>query len=262
MGVADGPLSGVDTHQLLIAVAVGAVVGLASGAFGKGGSALATPLLAAFGIPPIIAVASPLPATIPATAIAGRAYARAGMFDWRVIRIGIVVGLPLTAAGALLTRWVPGEPLVLGSELLVLALAVRMLVRPQSAMVSDTEPMPEAPRTRVVATVAAVAFVSGLLANSGGFLLAPLFVAVLQMPLKRALGTSLGISLALAIPGTIVHAALGHIHWPLTLAFGVASVPFARLGAHLSMRANARGLARTYGIALALAATFALVATH
>ena len=92
-----------------------------------------------------------------------------------------------------------------------------------------------------MATVAAVAFVSGLLANSGGFLLAPLFVALLHMPLKRALGTSLGISLALAIPGTIVHAALGHIHWPLTIAFGIASVPFARLGAHLSMRASARG---------------------
>ncbi len=255
-------MDGVDPHQLLIALAVGALVGLASGAFGKGGSALATPLLAAFGIPPIIAVASPLPATIPATAIAGRTYARAGMFDWRVVRIGVIVGLPLTAAGALLTRWVPGEPLVLGSELLVLALALRMLLRSQTTEAPETVPAPEPPLPRVVGTVAAVAFVSGLLANSGGFLLAPLFVAVLHMPLKRALGTSLGISLALAIPGTIVHAALGHIDWSLTIAFGIASVPFARLGAHLSMRASARGLARTYGIALALASTFALVATH
>ncbi len=186
MGDRPGPLSAVHTHQLLIAVAVGAVVGLASGAFGKGGSALATPLLAAFGIPPIVAVASPLPATIPATAIAGRAYARAGKFDWRVVRIGIVVGLPLTAAGALLTRWVPGEPLVLGSELLVLALALRMLLRPQTNEAPATESMNAPPLPRVVATVAAVAFVSGLLANSGGFLLAPLFVAVLHMPLKRA----------------------------------------------------------------------------
>ena len=117
---------------------------------------------------------------------------------------------------------------MLGSELLVLALALRMLLRPLTTEEPAVESLPKPSRLRVVGTVAAVAFASGLLANSGGFLLAPLFVAVLHMPLKRALGTSLGISLALAIPGTIVHAALGHVHWPLTIAFGIASVPFRR----------------------------------
>ena len=48
-------------------VVVGAVVGFLGGLFGKGGSAIATPLLAAAGVPPIIAVASPLPATVPGT---------------------------------------------------------------------------------------------------------------------------------------------------------------------------------------------------
>jgi uncharacterized protein len=254
-----GSLVGVDPHQLLIAAAVGAVVGLASGAFGTGGSALATPLLAAAGIPPIVAVASPLPASIPSTAIAGRAYARAGMRDRSLVGVGIAVGLPFTAAGALLTRWIPGAPLVAASGVLVLVLAVRMLVQPVAAH-EDVAPDAAQPnRTLVVALVAAVAFVSGLLANAGGFLLAPVFVGVLHLPLKRALGSSLGIALALAIPATIVHALLGHIVWPLTIAFGVASVPFARLGAHLSLRADTVRLARTYGAVLLATATSALV---
>ena len=54
--------------ETLIAVAlIGAFVGFLGGLFGKGGSAIATPLLALVGIPPIVALASPLPATIPST---------------------------------------------------------------------------------------------------------------------------------------------------------------------------------------------------
>jgi uncharacterized membrane protein YfcA len=48
-----------------IAIAlIGAAVGFLGGLFGKGGAAVATPLLAAVGVPAIVAVASPLPATV------------------------------------------------------------------------------------------------------------------------------------------------------------------------------------------------------
>ena len=48
-------------HWLPI-LAIGAGVGFLGGLFGKGGSAIATPMLAAVGVPPIVAVAAPLPA--------------------------------------------------------------------------------------------------------------------------------------------------------------------------------------------------------
>ena len=82
-------------------VLIGAVVGFLGGMFGKGGSALATPLLAAIGVPPIVAVASPLPATIPSTLVAYRQYRRLGIGDPEVIRWSIVVGIPATVVGAL-----------------------------------------------------------------------------------------------------------------------------------------------------------------
>ena len=62
------------TVQWLAIIAIGAGVGFLGGLFGKGGSAIATPLLAAIGVPPIVAVASPLPATIPSTLVAYRRY--------------------------------------------------------------------------------------------------------------------------------------------------------------------------------------------
>ena len=65
--------------QWLAIVLIGAGVGFAGGLFGKGGSAIATPLLAAIGLKPIVAVASPLPATIPGTLVAYRHYRRMGL---------------------------------------------------------------------------------------------------------------------------------------------------------------------------------------
>ena len=71
----------VDLQVLLGALLIGAGVGFLSGAFGKGGSAVSTPLLHALGVPAIVAIASPLPATIPSTLLASRGYARAGHVD-------------------------------------------------------------------------------------------------------------------------------------------------------------------------------------
>src|SRR5258705_11638295 len=79
----------VDPQILLGALVIGAGVGFLSGAFGKGGSALSTPLLHLLGVPAIVAIASPLPATIPATLLAGRRYARAGHIDRRARRVWV-----------------------------------------------------------------------------------------------------------------------------------------------------------------------------
>ena len=236
---------------------IGAGIGLLSGAFGKGGSALATPLLHLIGVPAIIAVASPLPATVPSTLLASRTYAREGHVDGRVLRLAIFAGVPATIVGALCTRWIPGGSLVLVTDVIVLALGIRVLLRAHDAA-------PDAPQvvcsaTRVCIVLALVGLLSGLLGNSGGFLLAPLFMTVLQMPLRRALGTSLAVSALIAVPGTIVHATLGHIDWSLTLAFGLASVPFAIFGARLAMQMRERALTLSYGFGLSALAGGLLV---
>jgi hypothetical protein len=71
------------------------------------------------------------------------------------------------------------------------------------------------------------------------------------MPIRRALGTSLALATALAVPGTIVHAWLGHIDWTLALVFGLGAVPFATFGATMAMRIRERSLSVAYGIGIA-----------
>ncbi len=244
--------------ETMAAVAlIGAFVGFLGGLFGKGGSAIATPLLALIGIPPIVALASPLPATVPSTLAASYVYWRERLIDWKVFRWCLAIGVPATALGAYATRWIAGDALVLATEVVVTALGVRFLLRPGDPHEVVAEPTGY--RTRLVVVAAGVGVLSGLLANGGGFLLAPLFVVVLRLSLKQSFATSLAVAAVLAIPGTIVHAALGHIDWSVVAVFAATSIPFSYFGAHTALRTNPVHLERVYGAGLALLGSTLLV---
>src|SRR3954470_461354 len=121
-----------DLQLLALTMLIGAGAGFCSGAFGAGGSALPTPLLALVGVPPTMAVASPLPATIPTAFNGARQYLRNGHVDFRVVRIGLVAGIPLAVVGAECTRWIRGGTLVLATDVILIALAARMLLHVKS----------------------------------------------------------------------------------------------------------------------------------
>jgi uncharacterized membrane protein YfcA len=241
------------------AALIGAVIGLLGGLFGKGGSAVATPMLHAAGVPAIVAVASPLPATIPSTLLAGATYAREGHLDARLVRCSIIAGVPATVLGAIATRWVGGGSLVAVTDMVLVGLGARFTIgaRKRPTRRGD-QPVESVAAMGAVALL--VGFVSGLLANSGGFLLAPLYVAVLRRPIKVAFASSLAVAGALAVPGTLVHAALGHIDWTLVGVLVVTSVPLSVTGARLSLRTDPERLERIYGVALALLGAVFLVA--
>jgi uncharacterized protein len=237
-----------ESMNRLAITAIGAAVGFLAGLFGKGGSAIATPLLHAVGVPAIVAVAAPLPATIPSALVAFSAYWRSHLVDWRLVRWSVAVGIPATVAGAVATRWIGGGLLVTATDVVITVLGVGLLARPGA----PREVVREVPgyRTRMVLVAGVVGLAAGLLANSGGFLLAPLYLTALRMPVKPAFACSLIVAAILAVPGTIVHAALGHIDWTVVALFGMASVPLSYLGARLAVRSNARRLERAYGAML------------
>jgi hypothetical protein len=137
---------------------------------------------------------------------------------------------------------------------ILLVLGLKVLLGAHDEPAPDAPAIADASTTRTAGVVAVAALVSGLLGNSGGFLLAPLFMSALHMPVRRALGTSLALAAALAVPGTVVHALLGHIDWSVTLVFGLASVPFAGLGATAALRMRERSLTMAYGVGIALLA--------
>jgi len=231
---------------------IGVAIGMLGGLFGKGGSAIATPLLRWIGLPGYIAVASPLPAVTPGTLVAASAYGHAGFSDNEVVRWGILVGIPATAFGAWLSRWTGSEPLLILTGVLVLGFGLTFLFayHPEKEPVPEVGRRPRGWKIRLIGIGVAVGLISGLLANSGGFLLAPLYSRVLKLPLKTAFACSLWVSAVLAIPGTLVHWYLGHIWWAVAGLVAVGSVPLSYLGARLAIHTNARRLERLYGVVL------------
>jgi uncharacterized membrane protein YfcA len=200
-----------------------------------------------------------LPATVPATLAASYAYWQARLIDWKVFRGCLAIGIPATALGAYATRWIDGDLLVVATEVMLLALGTRFLLRPGDPHEIAVEP--PAIRARMIAVAAGVGVLSGLLANAGGFLLAPLFVVVLRLSIKQSFATSLAVASVLAIPGTIVHAALGHIDWQLVVVFGATSIPLSYAGARVALRSNPVHLERAYGAGLALLGAALLLAS-
>jgi uncharacterized protein len=195
-----------------------------------------------------VAVASPLPAAIPGLIVAYLPYRRLGFEDRDVLRWTLAIGVPATVVGAYLSRFVGGDALVLVTEIIVAGLGARIVLRPDAPEVVD----PDLPnrRLRLVLVAASVGLVGGLLANAGGFLLVPLFLGALKLPIKTALACSLAAAAVLAVPGTLVHAALGHIDWTVTVVFAAASVPLSGVGARVALRTNAHRLERIYGATL------------
>jgi uncharacterized membrane protein YfcA len=216
-------------HEWAIAAA-GLGVGVFFGIFGAGGSAFATPVLALLGVPPVLAVASPLPAMVPASLTGARRHARDGSFDGRVARLALLGGVPGTALGAL------GSSLVGGGSLLVLSGVMLVVVGLRVLVPDGHEHAGRASARRdnagfLVATCFAVGILTGLLANGGGFLLVPLFIVGFGLAAGEAAGTSLLVVGVLTVPTLVMHWALGHIDWTVALTFGLGLVPGSLAGA-------------------------------
>lgn len=254
------PLTAYDAHL----VEIGAGVGFLSGMLGKGGSAVTTPLLRVFlGVPEFAALASPLPSAIPTALSASWAYRGRGLVDADAVKITCAWGIPATIAGSLLSRWAGGKPLMVLTALFVMALGVSLSVHGHS-MPSDPSDDAARPLERLKLTVIAISvgIFSGLLANTGGILYAPLFIQWVKMPVKRALATSLVVSAVLAIPGVLTHWWLGHVDWRIVVLLSIGAIPCSYLGASLAVRMKSRTLIRVYGALLVAFGLYDLLFTE
>jgi hypothetical protein len=178
------------------------------------------------------------------------AYWRHDFVDWRLVRWSLAFGISATIAGAFATRWVGGGPLITITDLVLIGLGVRFVL-PQRKRPTRRGDAPRDDAIFMAAVAVVVGFASGLLANSGGFLLAPLYVAVLRRPIKTAFASSLAVAAVLAVPGSIVHTALGHIDWAVVAVLAATSVPLSFVGARLALGTDPVRLERLYGVVLA-----------
>ena len=100
---------------------------------------------------------------------------------------------------------------------------------------------------------------SGYVGVGGGFIMVPLFLSKLNLPMKKASGTSLVAVGILVLPALATQVVLGNVNWAAGLACIVGSIPGAVLGAKLQTRIPERALRFCFAGILGVAATLLIV---
>jgi len=97
---------------------------------------------------------------------------------------------------------------------------------------------------------AAVGLAAGLVGAGGAFLLVPLLMAVVGLPIRVTIGSSLAITALAATAGVIGKVVTGQVPLFPSLAVVLGAMPGARLGAMTSRRLTGSGLKRVLFIVI------------
>lgn len=269
----------------------GIFVGVMSGLLGVGGGTIMVPIFRlAFGMSPLASTATSLFAIIP-TSISGVAsHMRAKTC---VPKLGVALGIggALTSpVGVWLASVSPGWLVIVVAALVVGLSAYKMFKKAikaprvalscQKAHTADaaatgaladasepasSNPIPAQPNlTRKhylqgagIGLVAGLA--SGYVGVGGGFIMVPMMLALLSIPMSLAAGTSLIAIMILAIPGVIEQAILGNINYFAGISIVVGTIPGAVIGARLVRVIPERQLRFAFGGFLLVAAVLLML---
>lgn len=245
--------------SLVLALIAGAVVGLALGGLGGGGSVIAVPaLIYLLGFGPAAATTAGLLIVI-ATSLTGLlAHARDGLVRWRTGGLFAAAGIvPAALAGAVSVR-LPSGVLTAAFAVLAVVAGVRMLGAagtPRAAGLPDAVPV-----RRAAGAGAGLGAVTGLLGVGGGFLAVPALVTVLALPMRAAVGTSLLVIIVNSTAALAVRLATPTpLDWALIAPFAATAVLGAWDGKRLAAKVSTDSLQRVFGAVLLAVAVFMLV---
>jgi hypothetical protein len=259
--------------NVLLLVGLGGVVGFLSGLFGVGGGFLMTPILIMIGIPPTVAAASDSNQIVAASASGTYAHARAGSVDFKMGILLLLGGIAGGGAGVwlikLLLRLGEANFFITITYVVLLGFvgtymffeslgALRRKQRPHVEAAVDRPsvyarfmrslPFKTAfPRSSVTLS-ALMPLILGLLVGvlaaimgvGGGFIMLPVMIYLLRMPMHVVVGTSLFQILFTCMNVTILQSYVNHtVDLVLALLLLVGSVIGAQVGARVSKRLKA-----------------------
>jgi uncharacterized membrane protein YfcA len=267
------PVAGNSVNVLLL-VGLGGLVGLLSGLFGVGGGFLLTPLLIMIGIPPTVAAASDSNQIVAASTSGTYAHARGGTVDFRMGTLMLIGGLVGGTLGVRLIHFLRST----GEANFVITIAyVVMLGGIGSYMFYDSilglrggsekEHLDVSSRrpsvyARIINSLpwkidfkrsgirlslltplvlgALVGVLAAIMGVGGGFIMVPVMVYLLRMPMHVVVGTSLFQILFTCANVTVMQAWMNRtVDFILALLLLFGSVIGAQIGARISKRLKA-----------------------
>lgn len=256
---------------ILAALALGLLIGLAMGALGGGGSILTVPVLVyLLGLSAQEATTASLVIVGVAAAAATASHARSHHTRWGAGSLLALLGVPASLLGTALNRQVDPNVLLLCFALVMLVAATGMLLRARAAAQGSAgsrgatdigdQPSASASRSRprqaglYVASGLGVGFLTGFLGVGGGFVVVPVLVVLLHIPMPAAVGTSLlviSLNSAVALAARAVH---DSFDWKVIAPFTLAAVAGSLAGKRVADRLSAGTLTLAFaGLLVAVA---------
>lgn len=236
-------------------------VGIALGILGGGGSILTVPVLVyLFNIDAVLATTYSLFIVGSTSVVGSISYIRKGLTD---LKIAFLFGAPSIAA-IFLTRiyllpHIPQEIFTLGrftltkQMFLMLFFSITMIAASYSMIRKNTAAEKSADVNKKANTMRAqiygiiVGAITGLIGAGGGFLIIPVLVNILNLNIKKAVGTSLIIIAVNSLLGFLF--SLNHIpiKWSFLLTIVSITIFGILLGSFLSAKLNSKNLKPAFG---------------
>jgi len=220
-------------------VGLGFIGAFISGLVGVGGAIIMIPLL--LYVPPLLAVGSldiklvagaTMTQVLVASLIGAWTHGRKAMVHRSLAVTGGIAMALGSLIGAVASRYVTGEVLLAMFALMTTLALPLMFVPTTQTMASG----PEGPFSRIAAIAypGTIGIMSGMVGAGGAFLLVPVLIAFMGIPVRLTIGTSLamtGVSASMGFLGKLLTAQVPF--WP-AVALVVGSVSGAPLGAAMS----------------------------
>lgn len=228
--------------MIALTIGIGLVIGALVGLLGGGGSILAVPALVYLAGQDLQqAVATSLLVVGITAVVAVLPRLRERQISWRIGLLFGVAGAATAFAGAAVNRVLPDELTLALFAVLMVGAGIRML---QEKPATGTACAVDGGRVnwcrclpRTLAGGLVVGFLTGLLGVGGGFLIIPVLVLALGLPMPTAIGTSLVVVAINSAAGFTAHAGEATLDVPVTLAFTGAAIAAAlaagRVGARI-----------------------------
>jgi uncharacterized membrane protein YfcA len=222
-----------------------------SGLIGVGGAIVMLPLLlygpAALGVGrlDVKTVAAVTMVQVFVAAVSGfiaHRRGRAVQSDLALLGGLVMAGASLT--GAILSKYVDDRLILLTFGLMTLGALGILFVPTEFDGAPRSSGRVEFSRPKLIVVCAGVGVAAGLVGAGGAFLLVPLLMVVVGVPIRITIGSSLAITALAATAGVVGKIATGQVPLVPSLAVVLGAVPGARLGAAASRRLSPISLKR------------------
>jgi uncharacterized membrane protein YfcA len=159
--------------------------------------------------------------------------------------LALTFGLSLffsSLLGALFSKGSSDKSLLFIFGLLALVASVLMLI-PRSYQRDDlTEDKVDFHKTMAIVTGIFIGFLLGMVGQGGAFIIIPILLYALKIPLRVALGSTLAIGLFSATAGLIGKIATGQVPFTMASALLLGAIPTARFGGMVSKKTKTQFL--------------------